>query len=378
YLDIDNFKQINDSLGHDVGDQLLVIVAERLRECVRGIDTVARFGGDEFTVLLEDLNDMGSVIEVADRISKSIRQPISIPNQEFIATTSIGIAHNVTRHTTPQDLLNAADIALYRAKNLGKARYAVFERGMTAPIHERLELEHDLKRAIDEDEFEVYYQPIVDLESGFVRGVEALARWRHPGRGLLLPEDFVGLSESTGMIVRLGGQVLEQSCQQLKRWQESDSMTPPFSLSVNLSAYQFRHPTIVEDIVSTLRRSGLSPSCLIIEINESLIMENTAHAVSILQAIKREGIRLFIDDFGTGYSSLSYLRRFPVDGIKIDRSFIDGLERDAQNLSLVAAIVAAGQALHLSVVAEGIETIGQLAELRNLTCEQGQGHLFAA
>jgi diguanylate cyclase (GGDEF)-like protein/PAS domain S-box-containing protein len=378
FLDIDNFKLINDNLGHDVGDQLLIIVAERLRECVRGIDTVARFGGDEFTVLLEDLAEMSDVIEVTDRISKRIRQPISFPDQEFVATTSIGIAHNVTRHTTPQDLLNAADIALYRAKNLGKARYAVFERGMTAPIHERLELEHDLKRAMEQGEFEVYYQPIVELESGFVRGVEALVRWRHPGRGLLLPEDFVGLSESTGLIIKLGEQVLEQSCRQVKLWQEQDSLTPPLTLCVNLSAYQFRHPTIVEDIVGTLRLSGLSPSCLIIEINESLIMENTARAVTILQAFKREQIRLFIDDFGTGYSSLSYLRRFPVDGIKVDRSFVEGLERDPQNLSLVTAIVAAGQALQLNVVAEGIETIGQLAELRSLKCQLGQGHLFAA
>ncbi|HEX3722885.1 MAG TPA: EAL domain-containing protein, partial [Nitrolancea sp.] len=378
YLDIDNFKQINDNLGHEVGDQLLIVVADRLRECVRGIDTVARFGGDEFTVLLEDVAEMSDVIEVADRISKRIREPAAFPDQEFVATTSIGIAHNATREMSPQDLLSAADIALYRAKNLGKARYAVFERGMTAPIHERLELEHDLRRAMEQNEFEVYYQPIVELENGFVHGVEALVRWRHPARGLLLPEDFVGLSESTGLIIRLGEQVLEESFRQVKQWQSVDTMTPPLSLSINLSAYQFRHPSIVEDIVSALKRADMSPSCLIIEINESLILENAAHAVSVLQAIKREGIRLFIDDFGTGYSSLSYLRRFPVDGIKVDRSFIDDLERDPQNLSMVAAIVAAGQALHLTVVAEGIETIGQLAELRSLGCQDGQGHLFAA
>ncbi|HEX7104172.1 MAG TPA: EAL domain-containing protein [Nitrolancea sp.] len=378
YLDIDNFKLINDNQGHDVGDQLLVTVASRLRECVRAVDTVARFGGDEFTVLLEDADDMSLVIEVAGRISKSLREPVVLPDQEVTATVSIGIAHNVNRQMSPQDLLSSADIALYRAKNLGKARFAVFERGMTAPIHERLALEHDLKRAIEMGEFEVYFQPLVELENGFVCCVEALVRWHHPARGLLLPEDFVGLSESTGLIVKLGEQVLEQSCRQVTEWQAQDRTTPPLALNVNLSAYQFRHPTIVEDIMGILERSGLAPSNLIIEINESLITENPAHAISVLQAIKREGIRLFIDDFGTGYSSLSFLKRFPVDGIKVDRSLIDGLERDAQQLSMVAAIIAAGQALHLNVIAEGIETIGQLAELRSLGCPSGQGHLFAA
>jgi diguanylate cyclase (GGDEF)-like protein/PAS domain S-box-containing protein len=378
YLDIDNFKLINDNQGHDVGDQLLVTVASRLRECVRAVDTVARFGGDEFTVLLEDPEDMSVVIEVAGRISKSLCEPVVLPDQEVTATVSIGIAHNVNRQTSPQDLLSSADIALYRAKNLGKARFAVFERGMTAPIHERLALEHDLKRAIDMGEFEVYFQPLVELENGFVCCVEALVRWHHPARGLLLPEDFVGLSESTGLIVKLGEQVLEQSCRQVKEWQTQDRTTPPLALNVNLSSYQFRHPTIVEDIIGILERSGLAPGSLIIEINESLITENPAHAISVLQAIKRAGIRLFIDDFGTGYSSLSFLKRFPVDGIKVDRSLIDGIERDAPQLSMVAAIIAAGQALHLNVVAEGIETIGQLAELRGLGCPSGQGHLFAA
>jgi len=378
YLDIDNFKVINDNQGHDVGDQLLVTVANRLRDCVRAVDTVARFGGDEFTVLLEDSADMSVVIEVADRISKSLGEPAVLSDQQVTATVSIGIAHNVNGQTSPQDLLSAADIALYRAKNLGKARFAVFERGMTAPIHERLALEHDLKRAIELGEFEVYFQPLVELENGFVCCLEALVRWHHPARGLLLPEDFVGLSESTGLVVQLGEQVLEQSGRQVKEWQSLDSTTPPLALSVNLSAYQFRHPTIVEDILGILERSGLAPSSLIIEINESLIMENPAHAITVLQAIKREGIRLFIDDFGTGYSSLSFLKRFPVDGIKVDRSLVDGIERDPQQLSMVAAIIAAGQALHLNVIAEGIETIGQMAELRALGCPNGQGHLFAA
>lgn len=378
YLDIDNFKLINDNLGHETGDQLLISVAKRLCEAVRNVDTVARLGGDEFTVLLEDLTGIGDAIQTADRIAKLLAEPFILPVEVVEISASIGIAHSGARKTNPEDLMRAADIALYRAKNLGKARYSVFERGMTAPIHERLALEQDLKGAIERDEMEVHFQPFVDLTNGFVNGVEALIRWRHPERGLLLPEDFVGISEASGLIVELGQTILQKSCRQVREWQERDKVIPPLSLAVNLSTFQFRHPSIVEDIAGILQESGLPPESLILEITESLFMGNSGQAVDVLQELKRLGVRLFVDDFGTGYSSLSFLKRFPLDGLKIDRSFVAGLERDSQNQRLVAAIIAAGQALDLEVVAEGIETIGQLGEIRGLGCSDGQGHLFAS
>jgi len=378
YLDIDNFKLINDNQGHETGDQLLIAVSKRLCEAVRNVDTVARLGGDEFTVLLEDLSGIGDAIQTADRIAKLLAEPFILPADVIEISASIGIAHSGSRKTNPEDLMRAADIALYRAKNLGKARYAVFERGMTAPIHERLALEQDLKGALERNEMEVHFQPFVDLTNGFVHGVEALMRWRHPQRGLLLPEDFVGISEASGLIVELGKNILYDSCRQVREWQQRDKVIPPLTLAVNLSTFQFRHPSIVEDIARILKETGLPSEFLILEITESLFMGNSGQAVDVLQELKRLGVRLFIDDFGTGYSSLSFLKRFPLDGLKIDRSFVAGLERDSQNQRLVAAIIAAGQALDLDVIAEGIETIGQLGELRGLGCSDGQGHLFAS
>lgn len=378
YLDIDDFKLINDNLGHEIGDQLLIAVSTRLCEAVRNVDTVARLGGDEFTILLEDLNGLGDAIQAADRISKSLAKPFSLAATEVQISASIGIAHSGARKMTSVDLMRAADMALYRAKNIGKARYAVFDRGMTAPIHERIELEQELRRAIDHDEIEIHFQPIVDLTNGFVRGVEGLVRWRHPDRGLLLPEEFVGVSESSGMIIELGQKVLEESCRQARQWQARDRIIPPLMLTINVSTYQIRHRSIVDDIARVLRESGLPPDSLILEITESLSPGNSGQIVDVLHELKRLGVRLFIDDFGTGYSSLSFLKRFPLDGIKIDCSLIAGLERDAHNQRLVAAIIAAGQALELDIIAEGIETIGQLGELRNLGSTQGQGYLFAS
>ncbi len=378
YVDIDNFKVINDSLGHEKGDMLLVEIAARLQDAVRSVDTVARLGGDEFTVLIEDLTDLGAAIQCADRIAKSLAAPFNLPDGDVEVSASIGIAHSGSKRIGPEDLLRAADIGLYRAKNLGKARYAVFERGMTAPIHERLALEQDLRLAVERNEMEIYFQPVVDLTNGFVHGVEALVRWNHPERGLLMPEEFVAISESSGLIVDLGQQILDKSCRQVREWQQQDHVIPPLTLSVNLSTYQFRHPTIVHDITRALDESGLAPEHLILEITESLIMGNSGQIVDVLNDLKQLGVRLFIDDFGTGYSSLSFLKRFPFDGLKIDCSFVAGIERDIPNQRLVAAIIAAGQALDLDVVAEGIESIGQLSELRNLACTDGQGHLFAS
>ncbi|HET9017511.1 MAG TPA: EAL domain-containing protein [Thermomicrobiaceae bacterium] len=376
FVDLDNFKVINDSLGHEVGDRFLVQVGERLLTCVRDGDTVARFGGDEFTLLLEDLVDTADAMEVAERVQRALQSPVVLHERELVETASIGIAVSLAGHDRAQDLLRAADVALYRAKHLGKARHALFERGMTGPVHERLALELELRSAVGHEEFQIHYQPMVDLESGLIRGVEALLRWRHPERGLVTPDQFVGVAEETGLIVPLGQWVVEQACRHARDWQQHAG-DPPFRVDVNLSAYQFRHPALVEDIGRALAASGLEPRQLTLEITESLMMEEGSDTHAVLQGLKALGVELAIDDFGTGYSSLSYLRRFAVDALKIDRSFVEGLEHESQNEALVAAIIAAARALGLRVTAEGIETLAQLLVLRRLGCEEGQGFLFA-
>lgn len=377
FLDVDNFKVINDSLGHEIGYQFLMSVAERLRSCVRVGDTVARFGGDEFTLLLEDLQRENEAIEVAERVRTMFRTAVPIAGHELVTTASVGIAFSTTGQESPQDLLRAADVALYRAKHLGKARSAVFERGMTAPIHERLALERDIRRALRRGEFQVFYQPLVDLASGQIRAVEALLRWRHPQRGLVSPDEFVLVAEETGLIVEIGQWVLEQACRQVRAWQRAVAADPPLALSVNLSAYQFRDAGLVEAIRGALSAVGLPPSRLVLEITESLMMEEGSDTSAVLQALKLMGVSLAIDDFGTGYSSLSYLKRFPLDYLKIDRSFVVGLEQDPPSQALVSAIVAAAQALGVAVIAEGVETPAQLVKLRALGCQAGQGYLFA-
>ena len=377
FVDLDNFKVINDSLGHEVGDRFLIQVAERLQACVRAGDTVARFGGDEFTLLLEDLAVGQEATEVADRIQEALRTPVNLHGRELVGTASIGIALSHAGHDHPQDLLRAADVALYRAKHLGKARHALFERGMTGPVHERLALELELRSAVAREEFRIEYQPMVDLQTGQILGVEALLRWLHPDRGLVAPGDFVAVAEETGLIVPVGQWVVEQACLQAQEWERRICAEAPIRINVNLSAYQFRHPTLVDDIGRALTASGLDPRQLTLEITESLMMEEGSDTRAVLQGLKALGVELAIDDFGTGYSSLSYLRRFAVDALKIDRSFIEELEHDPQHEALVAAIIAAGRALGLRVTAEGIETIAQLLALRRMGCQEGQGFLFA-
>jgi diguanylate cyclase (GGDEF)-like protein/PAS domain S-box-containing protein len=377
FLDLDRFKVINDSLGHMVGDQLLVGIARRLETCLRAGDTVARLGGDEFTILLDDLADACETPLVVERIQRELASPFNLGGHEVFTTVSIGIAPSATGYDSPDEILRDADTAMYRAKSLGKSRHVVFDREMHARAVNLLQLETDLRRAVERGEFLVYYQPILTLETGSLYGFEALVRWHHPRHGLISPLDFIPVAEETGMIIPIGQWVLEESCRQLRRWQEQFPTCPPLRMSVNLSAKQFTLPDLVERIEQALRESGLDPGCLKLEITESVLMENSATAVEMLKRLRAVGVGLSIDDFGTGYSSLSYLHRFPASALKIDRSFVSRLSDNDENAELVRTIITLARTLGMKVVAEGVETARQLAQLRALECDHGQGYYFS-
>ncbi|MBA2451180.1 MAG: EAL domain-containing protein, partial [Chloroflexi bacterium] len=378
FLDLDNFKVVNDSLGHQTGDRLLMIVADRLRECLRAEDTAARFGGDEFTVLVEDVADGVEAMAVAERIGETLRAPISLDGHEVFPSASIGIAISTVGVDDPDSLLRNADLAMYRAKTGGKSRCEVFDLSMNAGVMERLELEGDLRRAMARGELELHYQPIKSLASGRIVEVEALLRWTHPLRGSIPPDQFVPLAEETGLIVPLGQWVLETACRQAQLWQaEVPGRLAPI-MSVNLSARQFQHRTLVEDIDRVLRETGLDPRQLTLEITESVVMHDAESTAATLRRLKGLGIGLAIDDFETGYSSLSYLKRFPVDTLKIDRSFVDGLGDEGHDTAIVHSVIALAKSLHLAVTAEGIETAAQLEHLQRLGCDRGQGFYFSA
>jgi diguanylate cyclase (GGDEF)-like protein len=375
FMDLDNFKVINDSLGHAAGDRLLAAAGKRIRSLLRPGDTVARFGGDEFVFLLED-TDLDGASRVAERISEELRAPFYLSGRRFDVTASIGIAVGGGNGKHVADLLRDADLAMYRAKHSGKARYAVFEEAMNAQTLERLELEQDLRRAVERDEFVVHYQPEVSLQSGAVAGLEALVRWEHPERGLLLPEKFVPLAEETGLIVPIGEAVLEEACSWAKRWCERRPSDPP-AVCVNLSAGQFREPRLADTVARILDKTGLEPNSLFLEITESTVMEDAPATAAALKELQDLGVRAIIDDFGTGYSSLSYLERFPVDYVKIDRSFVAGLDRDPGTEMLVSAVIRLANNLDLKTIAEGVETEQQLERLRGMGCDLAQGYLFS-
>jgi diguanylate cyclase (GGDEF)-like protein/PAS domain S-box-containing protein len=380
FVDLDNFKVVNDSLGHGAGDRLLSLLTARLRACLDPHATLARFGGDEFTILLEDIDSVTGLDDAnaaANRIREDLQRPISIAEHEVFATASIGIAISSPGQDTPGDLVRNADVAMYRAKANGRARAVVFDEGLDALAVGRLELETELRRAIDQGELEVYYQPIVDLPTGRIQGMEALVRWRHPQHGLIAPDRFIPLAEETGLIIPLGMWVLETACRQLWAWGTLGGFDADLSMSVNLSARQFQHPTLVDDIARVLRESRLDPSRLMLEITESIAMRDAASAASILAELKGLGVRLAIDDFGTGYSSLSYLHRFPIDLLKIDRSFVARLGGERNDAAIVEAVIALARGLNMEVTAEGIETSEQLARLGALGCHHGQGYYFA-
>jgi len=377
-IDLDDFKMINDSLGHHAGDLMIKVIAGRIRDQLRPSDTLARLGGDEFAVLVEECTEEQAAL-LATRLLAALRKPVRLENRDLVCTASIGVASVVAGDTEADtgNLLRDADLAMYAAKGAGRDRYALFDPGMYVDILREADDRAEIERALAEGEFTVFYQPIVDLPTSVLIGVEALVRWNHPERGLIGPSDFIPLAETTGLIVPLGQLVLEQACAQLALWCKQFPAARQLRMSVNLSARQFQDAGLVDDVARILTASGVNPSKIVLEITESLLMQDLEVTVDMLNRLKALGLRLAIDDFGTGYSSLSYLKRFPVDILKIDRSFVEGISIHGENATLAEAVVQLGQALQLQTVAEGIETDEQWSTLRELGCDFGQGYLFA-
>jgi diguanylate cyclase (GGDEF)-like protein/PAS domain S-box-containing protein len=378
FMDLDGFKTINDSLGHEAGDRLLVAVAERLRNRLRNEDVLARFGGDEFAVLLEDTAGTSEAIRVAQRIAEDLREPFTVDDFQVSVNTSIGISLGTAQaNDNPEGMLREADSAMYRAKEQGPGRYAVFDPAMQARAQERLELEAELRRALEREEFVLYYQPEVSLHDGKMVGFEALLRWQHPQRGLLRPAAFMPVAEETDLIVPIGGWVLEEACAQAKRWEEERPLASPMTMEINLSSKQLRRQGLVRTVEEALMRADLEAHTLALDMTETVLIRVSEDNTQALDALKELGVRLGLDDFGTGYSSLSYLKRFPVDRVKVDKSFVKGLGENATDTALVRMIIDLCHTLGVEIVAEGIETSEQSALLRDMGCDLGQGYYFA-
>ena len=371
FLDLDRFKLVNDSLGHGAGDKLLVAVADRLSNVLRAGDTAARFGGDEFVILCEDVSGERQAIAIAERIAAELDAPFAVEGDEVFVRTSVGIALATEPGARPEALIRDADAAMYRAKERGGGLYEVFDDQMRERAVRRMETENALHRALDRGEFVMHYQPIMTMATGALHGVEALARWEHPQRGLIMPGEFIEAAEETGLIIALGAWAFEAACMQAADWNGG------LMMSVNLSARQCGHPDLVATFGDILRRTGVDPSCLCLEITETALMEDVEASTATLRALKDLGLALALDDFGTGYSSLRALQHFPVDTVKIDRSFIAPIEHDPQEAAIVAAVISLSHALGLRTVAEGIETIAQVDRLRALGCDLAQGYYFA-
>ena len=377
FLDLDRFKVINESFGHGVGDQLLIAAADRIRTCLPAQSKVARMGGDEFAILLAQGEIRRTAVEVADKLQAALTRPLQVNGRNIVTTVSAGIAHSQSAHPSPQDLVRDAHTAMYKAKASGKARYAVFTTGMRTQVLSRLQLETDLRQAIEQGAFHLQYQPIISLTTGQVAGFEALVRWRRPQQGMVSPGQFIPVAEETGLIIPLGQWILEEACRQMQAWRQQFSLESPPMISVNLSGRQFDQPDLVQQVEATLQKTGLASHALKLEITESMVMDNVESAISLLLRLKALGVHLSIDDFGTGYSSLSYLHRFPIDTMKVDQSFVGQMEAGRDKAEIVKTIITLGHNLGMDVIAEGVETESQLAKLRALHCEYGQGYFFS-
>ncbi len=376
FLDLNRFKTINDSLGHSMGDRLIKNVAKRLSGMVRDEDMVARFSGDKFGVVLSDLLTKDEATSFADRLARRLAEPYTLDGRQVFTSAKIGIAYGNSKYPEAEDILRDADIAMYYSKD-NEENYVIFDQKMHIRAVTRLQLETDLRFAIERNEFELYYQPIISLDSASLVGFEALVRWNHPQRGLVPPNEFIPISENTGLIIPMTVQILNSACRQVVEWQSRSTNGPPLSIAVNLSGKHFGHPALVEQIKTVLSETGIDPALLKLELTESAVMENAETAILMLKQIKETGVQISIDDFGTGYSSLSYLHRFPIDLLKVDRSFVSAMEENTENGEIVRTVIALAKALNLKVVAEGIESIHQYHQLRVLGCEYGQGFLFS-
>lgn len=375
-LDLDRFKWINDSLGHQAGDEFLVVIADRLSSCIREVDTVARLGGDEFGIIIEEYSSFREVVKIARRIQDSLHVPLKLAGTKLTSSASIGIVLKIRDNDDADSVMRDADIAMYRAKESGRGKFKVFNQKMHAQLVEEVELENDLRRAVKEEQFSLYYQPILSAANGKLKGFEALLRWDCPERGQVSPGVIIPMAEDTGLIVPLGQWVLREACEQMKEWIDRTGATD-LTVSVNLSFKQFSQPNFTQFVESTLKSTGLSPANLKLELTESCLMQNPKEVLPKLGMLRDMGVQLVIDDFGTGYSSLSYLQQFPLNGLKIDRSFISGSDDNEINKELVKTIVDMAKTLKLEVVAEGVEESGQLDMLQNMSCDDVQGFMFS-
>jgi diguanylate cyclase (GGDEF)-like protein len=377
FIDLDQFKVFNDSLGHLIGDELLVLVARRLEKMLRSGDTVARFGGDEFEVLLDDPIDREIVLAVAGRIRAALLRPFDLKGREIFLSASIGVVLGSAGYERAEEMLRDADIAMYAAKKAGRDRYEIFDVGMRDQAVSRLQLENEMRAGLERREFQVFYQPIVRLETNRLAGFEALVRWQHPGRGLLPPSEFLPVAEESGLIVPIGDWVINEACRQFKTWQEKNPILEDAGVSVNISSKQFSHPNFADKVVQALQQSGLRASALRLEITETVLINNFGLAKEVFTKLRNLGIESQIDDFGTGYSALGYLQQFPIDALKIDRSFVSEIPHGHKGTELVRAIISMARELGMATIAEGIETTSQLSELKDLSCGYGQGYLLS-
>jgi diguanylate cyclase (GGDEF)-like protein/PAS domain S-box-containing protein len=377
FLDLDRFKDVNDSLGHMAGDELLIAVGQMLRQGIRATDTVARLGGDEFVILLDDVGDENAAVHIAEWINDQFRNTFDLVNHEVFITTSIGIVLNKIGYQDPEDILRDADIAMYSAKASGRARYHIFEPHMREQVMKRISLETDLRQALDRQELRVFYQPVVSLENGRLIGFEALVRWQHPERGLLLPREFLPMAEESGIIIPLDRWVMHEACRQMHHWHQEMPSDPPLTISVNISAKQLLQPELVPVVEGILAATGLDPECLKLEITENTVMETSQLTTGVFANLQSLGVQLQIDDFGVGYSSLGYLSHFPLNALKIDRTFVGGMADDTNQLNIIQAIITLTRRLGVGLIAEGVETQGQLDQLKQLGCEFGQGFLVS-